>query len=62
MAPGIAAEMHDPETERKLSLHESGMLWLRGPNIFEGYLNDPQRTAEVLQDGWFRKWRSRALR
>ena len=54
MAPGIAAEIRDPETERKLSLHETGMLWLRGPNIFEGYLHDPERTAEVLRDGWFK--------
>ena len=54
MAPGIAAEIRDPETDRKLSLHETGMLWVRGPNIFGGYLNDPVRSAEVLQDGWFK--------
>ena len=54
MAPGIAAEIRDPETDGKLSLHETGMLWLRGPNIFEGYLHDPERTAEVLRDGWFK--------
>jgi acyl-[acyl-carrier-protein]-phospholipid O-acyltransferase/long-chain-fatty-acid--[acyl-carrier-protein] ligase len=54
MAPGIAAEIREPETDRKLSLHETGMLWLRGPNIFEGYLNDPERTANVLRDGWFK--------
>jgi acyl-[acyl-carrier-protein]-phospholipid O-acyltransferase / long-chain-fatty-acid--[acyl-carrier-protein] ligase len=54
LAPGIAAEIREPETDRKLSLHETGMLWLRGPNIFEGYLDDPQRTAEVLRDGWFK--------
>ena len=54
MAPGIAAEIREPETERKLSLHETGMLWLRGPNIFEGYLHDDKRTAEVLRDGWFK--------
>src|SRR5881394_2864621 len=36
LAPGIAAEIREPETNRKLSLYESGMLWLRGPNIFEG--------------------------
>ena len=53
MAPGIAAEIREPETDRKLSLHDTGMLWLRGPNIFEGYLNDPERTAEVLHNGWF---------
>jgi acyl-[acyl-carrier-protein]-phospholipid O-acyltransferase/long-chain-fatty-acid--[acyl-carrier-protein] ligase len=54
MAPGIAAEIRDPETDARLSLHETGMLWLRGPNIFEGYLNEPQRTAEVLRGGWFK--------
>jgi acyl-[acyl-carrier-protein]-phospholipid O-acyltransferase/long-chain-fatty-acid--[acyl-carrier-protein] ligase len=54
MAPGIAAEIREPESDRKLSLHETGMLWLRGPNIFEGYLHDPERTAEVLRDGWFK--------
>src|SRR5213076_2806437 len=51
MAPGIAAEIREPETNRKLSSHESGMRWLRAPNIFEGYLDDPQRTADVLRDG-----------
>src|SRR5438046_2843491 len=54
MAPGIAAEIREPETNRKLSLHETGMLWLRGVNIFEGYLHDPQRTADVLQHGWLK--------
>ena len=54
MAPGIAAEIRDPETDSKLSLHESGMLWLRGPNIFEGYLHDPEHTGDVLHDGWLK--------
>src|SRR5438093_6285406 len=54
MAPGIAAEIREPETDRKLSLHETGMLWLRGVNIFEGYLHDPERTGDVLQDGWLK--------
>lgn len=54
MAPGIAAEIRHPESEAKLSLHDCGMLWLRGPNVFEGYLHDAARTAEVLRDGWFK--------
>jgi acyl-[acyl-carrier-protein]-phospholipid O-acyltransferase/long-chain-fatty-acid--[acyl-carrier-protein] ligase len=54
MAPGIAAEIHDPDTDRKLSLRESGMLWLRGVNIFAGYLHDEKRTADVLRNGWFK--------
>src|SRR5213595_2100475 len=54
MAPGIAAEIREPENDRKLSLHETGMVWFRGANIFEGYLHDEKRTADVLQDGWFK--------
>jgi acyl-[acyl-carrier-protein]-phospholipid O-acyltransferase/long-chain-fatty-acid--[acyl-carrier-protein] ligase len=54
LAPGMAAEIREPETERQLSLFDTGMLWLRGPNIFEGYLHDPQRTDEVLRDGWLK--------
>jgi acyl-[acyl-carrier-protein]-phospholipid O-acyltransferase/long-chain-fatty-acid--[acyl-carrier-protein] ligase len=54
LAPGIAGEIREPESNRKLSLFATGMLWLRGPNIFEGYLHDPQRTDEVLRDGWLK--------
>jgi acyl-[acyl-carrier-protein]-phospholipid O-acyltransferase/long-chain-fatty-acid--[acyl-carrier-protein] ligase len=54
MAPGMAAEIREPETDRKLSLHETGMVWFRGVNIFEGYLHDEKRTADVLHDGWFK--------
>ena len=54
MAPGIAAEIREPETDKKLSLHETGMVWFRGVNIFEGYLHDEKRTAEVLRDGWLK--------
>jgi acyl-[acyl-carrier-protein]-phospholipid O-acyltransferase/long-chain-fatty-acid--[acyl-carrier-protein] ligase len=54
LLPGMAAEIRDPETDQKKSLHDTGMLWLRGPNIFEGYLNAPRQTADVLRDGWFK--------
>src|SRR5213596_1141669 len=54
LAPGIATEIREPETDQKLSLYETGMLWLRGPNIFKGYLHDPKQTAEVLRDGWLK--------
>jgi acyl-[acyl-carrier-protein]-phospholipid O-acyltransferase/long-chain-fatty-acid--[acyl-carrier-protein] ligase len=54
MMPGIAAEIRDPETNAHRSLHETGMLWLRGPNIFEGYLDAPEQNAAVFRDGWFK--------
>lgn len=53
--PGLAIQIRHPETGEKLSIHDSGMIWFKGPNIFEGYLKDPDRTAEVFDDdGWFK--------
>src|SRR4029450_6701613 len=54
LAPGMAAEIREPETDVKDSLYDTGMLWLRGPNIFGGYLHDPKQTADVLHDGWLK--------
>jgi acyl-[acyl-carrier-protein]-phospholipid O-acyltransferase/long-chain-fatty-acid--[acyl-carrier-protein] ligase len=54
LAPGMTARITDPESDAELTLHESGMLWLRGPNIFECYLDDPARTEAVLKDRWFK--------
>jgi acyl-[acyl-carrier-protein]-phospholipid O-acyltransferase/long-chain-fatty-acid--[acyl-carrier-protein] ligase len=54
LLPGQAAQIRHPETDETLSTEALGMLWLKGPNIFEGYLNQPAKTAEVLKDGWFK--------
>ena len=32
---------------------EVGEIWLRGGNVFGGYLNRPDANAEVITDGWF---------
>jgi len=52
--PGMAVRISDPITGGSLPIDQSGMIWLRGPNIFPGYLKAPKKTAEVIQDGWFR--------
>ena len=52
--PGMAVRITDPISGDELPIDQSGMIWLRGPNIFPGYLNAPKKTAEVIQEGWFR--------
>ena len=32
---------------------ETGMVLFRGANVFEGYLNDPEKTRAAFRDGWF---------
>jgi len=54
MIPGLTARIRDPDTGEDVSLFQSGMLWLRGANIFEGYLKDTDRTTEVLSEGWYK--------
>ena len=39
-----------PYNEVKLT--EEGEILVRGDNVFMGYLNQPEKTAEALQDGW----------
>ncbi|MFF4799623.1 AMP-dependent synthetase/ligase [Streptomyces sp. NPDC001351] len=31
---------------------DDGEIWLHGPNIFQGYLNNQKATDETLHDGW----------
>lgn len=52
--PGLAIKLTDPATGDKVPFDQQGIIWFRGANIFPGYLNDPKKTAEVLEDGWFR--------
>lgn len=54
LLPGLAIRITDPATDKDVPLNQQGIIWLKGPNVFNGYLGDPKKSAEVLSDGWFR--------
>jgi acyl-[acyl-carrier-protein]-phospholipid O-acyltransferase / long-chain-fatty-acid--[acyl-carrier-protein] ligase len=51
--PGISVRIVDPSTMTPLPQGENGLLLVRGPNVMQGYLGRPEKTAEVLSEGWY---------
>ncbi len=41
-------------TGLELASGDTGELWVRGPNVAQGYWHKPEATAESFVDGWFR--------
>lgn len=50
--PGMAAKIVDPESGKEMPVNEVGILELRGPNIFQGYLGDAEQTRKTIRNGW----------
>ncbi len=51
--PCVMAKTVDPETMQDLPDGEEGLLFIKGPNVMKGYLNNAEKTAEVIIDGWY---------
>jgi long-chain acyl-CoA synthetase len=37
----------------EMTLSDTGEILVRGPNVFPGYWNRPEATAQVFREGWF---------
>ena len=53
LLPNTELTVVDPRTGRAVDAGEPGELWVRGPQVMAGYLNQPAATAETVDaDGW----------
>lgn len=53
LAPNTECRIVDVEDGKELSHEEAGELWVRGPQVMKGYLNQPEATSQTIDaDAW----------
>jgi 4-coumarate--CoA ligase len=53
--PNTQTRIVDPARGTDVGTGEEGEIWVRGPQVMKGYLNNPQATAAMIDpDGWLR--------
>jgi acyl-CoA synthetase (AMP-forming)/AMP-acid ligase II len=53
--PNTEAKVVDPESGTELGAGDRGEVWIRGPQVMVGYLNNPEATAAIFDNkGWLK--------
>jgi acyl-CoA synthetase (AMP-forming)/AMP-acid ligase II len=53
LMPSTEGRMIDPETGKDVVEGQPGEVWVRGPQVMKGYLNNPEATARTVDaEGW----------
>lgn len=53
LVPNTECKITGIDTQDALGVRQDGELWVRGPQIMKGYLNQPEATAAMIdRDGW----------
>jgi acyl-CoA synthetase (AMP-forming)/AMP-acid ligase II len=53
--PNTSCRIVDIDTGANLGPGQEGELWIKGPQVMQGYLNNAKATAETItEDGWLR--------
>jgi 4-coumarate--CoA ligase len=53
LVPSTECRIVDPETGEDLGVGEDGEIWVRGPQVMPGYLNNDEATRTTIDDdGW----------
>ena len=53
LMPSIEMRIVDPGSGQDVPTGQPGEVWVRGPNVMKGYLNNPEATALTVDaDGW----------
>ena len=52
LVPSTECRLVDPATGADVGIGQPGEVWVRGPQVMKGYLNNPDATAETIVDGW----------
>jgi len=50
---GMSVQIRNLDTGEPCRANEVGMLWISGINVMPGYFGEPEKSVEVLQDGWY---------